>query len=166
MLEEIAWSLKLQPLLRENVQGLNRCISAQIYPPHMLGFQGPSGGNGGRRRNPHAGSSGKKAKAQESVTQPVHRPQEVPWTYFCDFHDITHVVLRECHVSIHCQDKSLVRPKTGGWAGAVPPACDTCLTSPWPIEADSAFPGHGPVLGITGGWLFPPDGRLKPLPMP
>lgn len=69
--------------------------------------EGPSGGDGGRRRNPHAGSSGKKMKAQESVTQPVDRLQEAPWTYFCDFQDITHVVLRECHVSIHCQDKCL-----------------------------------------------------------
>lgn len=69
--------------------------------------EGPSGGDGGRRRNPHAGLSGKKAKAQELVTQPVDRLQEAPWTYFCDFQDITHVVLRECHVSIHCQDKCL-----------------------------------------------------------
>ena len=42
--------------------------------------------------------------------QPVDRPQEAPWAYFCDFQDITHVVLKERHVSIHCQDKCLVGP--------------------------------------------------------
>ncbi|KAM5307482.1 non-receptor tyrosine-protein kinase TYK2 isoform 2-T4 [Glossophaga mutica] len=58
-------------------------------------------------RSPRAGLSGKKAKAQELGDQPVDSPQEVPWAYFCDFQDITHVVLRECHASIHCQDKCL-----------------------------------------------------------
>lgn len=84
----------------------------------MLGFQGPIGGDGGKSRNPHSGSSGKKAKAQELGNQLVDRPREVPWAYFCDFQDITHMVLREHHVSIHCQDnKCLVGPGTGGLAG-------------------------------------------------
>ncbi|XP_066129169.1 non-receptor tyrosine-protein kinase TYK2 isoform X4 [Saccopteryx bilineata] len=69
--------------------------------------EGPNGGNGGSSRNTIAGLSGKKAKAQELGTQPMDRPQEAPWAYFCDFQDITHVVLRERHVSIHCQDKCL-----------------------------------------------------------
>uniref|UniRef100_A0A8C7CFC4 Tyrosine-protein kinase n=1 Tax=Neovison vison TaxID=452646 RepID=A0A8C7CFC4_NEOVI len=44
----------------------------------------------------------------EVSDQPADRPQEALWTYFCDFQDITHVVLKECHVSVHCQDnKSL-----------------------------------------------------------
>ncbi|XP_024412781.2 non-receptor tyrosine-protein kinase TYK2 isoform X1 [Desmodus rotundus] len=60
-----------------------------------------------RSRSPRAGLSGKKAKAQELGDQPVDRPQEAPWAYFCDFQDITHVVLREHHASIHCQDKCL-----------------------------------------------------------
>ncbi|XP_059950158.1 non-receptor tyrosine-protein kinase TYK2 isoform X3 [Mesoplodon densirostris] len=63
-----------------------------------------AGGGGGGRRMPHAGPSGKKAKAREVGNQPVHRPQEAPWAYFCDFQDITHVVLKERCVSIHCQD--------------------------------------------------------------
>nr|XP_044609695.1 non-receptor tyrosine-protein kinase TYK2 isoform X3 [Equus asinus] len=66
--------------------------------------EGPSGSGGDSNRNPGAGPSGKKAKAQEVGDQPVDRPREVPWTYFCDFQDITHVVLKERHVSIHCQD--------------------------------------------------------------
>uniref|UniRef100_A0A452S2R5 Tyrosine-protein kinase n=1 Tax=Ursus americanus TaxID=9643 RepID=A0A452S2R5_URSAM len=62
----------------------------------------------GSSRNPHAGPSGKKTKAPEVVDQPADRPREAPWAYFCDFRDITHVVLKERHVSIHCQDnKSL-----------------------------------------------------------
>ncbi|XP_060037700.1 non-receptor tyrosine-protein kinase TYK2 isoform X2 [Erinaceus europaeus] len=48
--------------------------------------------------------SGKKYRAQELP----NRPREAPWTPFCDFPDITHVVLKELHVSIHCQnDKCL-----------------------------------------------------------
>uniref|UniRef100_A0A8C7BY69 Tyrosine-protein kinase n=1 Tax=Neovison vison TaxID=452646 RepID=A0A8C7BY69_NEOVI len=47
-------------------------------------------------------------KAPAAGDQPADRPQEALWTYFCDFQDITHVVLKECHVSVHCQDnKSL-----------------------------------------------------------
>ncbi|XP_014652441.1 PREDICTED: non-receptor tyrosine-protein kinase TYK2 [Ceratotherium simum simum] len=66
--------------------------------------EGPGGGGGDSNRNPHAAPSGKKAKAQEVGDQPADRPREAPWTYFCDFQDITHVVLKERHVSIHCQD--------------------------------------------------------------
>ncbi|XP_053514400.1 non-receptor tyrosine-protein kinase TYK2 isoform X2 [Artibeus jamaicensis] len=58
-------------------------------------------------RSPRADLSGKKAKAQGLGDEPKDRPQEVPWAYFCDFQDITHVVLRERHASIHCQDKCL-----------------------------------------------------------
>ncbi|XP_077911944.1 non-receptor tyrosine-protein kinase TYK2 isoform X1 [Halichoerus grypus] len=62
----------------------------------------------GSSRNPRAGPFGKKTKAPEVGDQPTDRPQEAPWAYFCDFQDITHVVLKERHVSIHCQDnKSL-----------------------------------------------------------
>lgn len=55
-------------------------------------------------------------KAQKVGSEPVDRPRETPWSYFCDFQDITHMVLKERHVSIHCQDnKCLVGP------GAVEP---------------------------------------------
>uniref|UniRef100_A0A8C7EXY7 Tyrosine-protein kinase n=1 Tax=Neovison vison TaxID=452646 RepID=A0A8C7EXY7_NEOVI len=63
-------------------------------------------------RNPCAGPFGKRTKAPAAGDQPADRPQEALWTYFCDFQDITHVVLKECHVSVHCQDnKSLVGPR-------------------------------------------------------
>ncbi|XP_004748501.1 non-receptor tyrosine-protein kinase TYK2 isoform X2 [Mustela putorius furo] len=62
----------------------------------------------GSSRNPCAGPSGKGTKAPAAGDQPADRPQEALWTYFCDFQDITHVVLKECHVSVHSQDnKSL-----------------------------------------------------------
>nr|XP_025841408.1 non-receptor tyrosine-protein kinase TYK2 isoform X3 [Vulpes vulpes] len=62
----------------------------------------------GSSKNRHADPFGKKTKAGEVGDQPVDRPQEEPWVYFCDFQDITHVVLKERHISIHCQDnKSL-----------------------------------------------------------
>ncbi|XP_032251962.1 non-receptor tyrosine-protein kinase TYK2 isoform X1 [Phoca vitulina] len=68
--------------------------------------EGPRGD--GSSRNPRAGPFGKKTKAPEVGDQPTDRPQEAPWAYFCDFQDITHVVLKERHVSIRCQDnKSL-----------------------------------------------------------
>ncbi|XP_047558808.1 non-receptor tyrosine-protein kinase TYK2 isoform X2 [Lutra lutra] len=68
--------------------------------------EGPRGD--GSSRNPHAGPFGKRTKAPAAGDQPADRPQEALWTYFCDFQDITHVVLKECHVSVHCQDnKSL-----------------------------------------------------------
>ncbi|XP_037361657.1 non-receptor tyrosine-protein kinase TYK2 [Talpa occidentalis] len=58
-------------------------------------------------RNRPAGPAGKKAKAHEGSNQPADKPREAQWTYFCDFRDITHMVLKECHVSIRCQDKFL-----------------------------------------------------------
>ncbi|XP_035582023.1 non-receptor tyrosine-protein kinase TYK2 isoform X3 [Zalophus californianus] len=68
--------------------------------------EGPRGD--GSSRNPRAGPFGKKTKVPEVGNQPEDRPQEAPWAYFCDFKDITHVVLKERHVSIRCQDnKSL-----------------------------------------------------------
>nr|XP_045235893.1 non-receptor tyrosine-protein kinase TYK2 isoform X7 [Macaca fascicularis] len=62
------------------------------------------GSSGGSGRNPQASLSGKKAKAHKAIGQPADRLQEPLWAYFCDFRDITHVVLKECCVSIHRQD--------------------------------------------------------------
>ncbi|XP_021563972.1 non-receptor tyrosine-protein kinase TYK2, partial [Carlito syrichta] len=58
----------------------------------------------GAGRNPQADLFGKSAKVPEAGGQSVARPREPPWTYFCDFRDITHVVLKECRVGIHRQD--------------------------------------------------------------
>ncbi|XP_055975827.1 non-receptor tyrosine-protein kinase TYK2 isoform X1 [Sorex fumeus] len=65
---------------------------------------GPSDDGGGADSDgePQADPSKKKAKAQG-----VDRPRETPWVYFCDFQDVTHVVLKEHNISIHCQDKCL-----------------------------------------------------------
>ncbi|XP_030676745.1 non-receptor tyrosine-protein kinase TYK2 isoform X7 [Nomascus leucogenys] len=60
--------------------------------------------SGSSGRNLQASLSGKKAKAHKAVGQPADRPQEPLWAYFCDFRDITHVVLKERSVSIHRQD--------------------------------------------------------------
>uniref|UniRef100_A0A4X2M7I5 Tyrosine-protein kinase n=1 Tax=Vombatus ursinus TaxID=29139 RepID=A0A4X2M7I5_VOMUR len=53
-------------------------------------------------------SFGKKSKAREAESRklsqlPTER-KESPWIYFCDFQDITHVVVKENNVSIHRQD--------------------------------------------------------------
>ncbi|XP_032107711.1 non-receptor tyrosine-protein kinase TYK2 isoform X6 [Sapajus apella] len=58
----------------------------------------------GSGRNLQASLSGKKAKAHEAIAQPADKPRELPRVYFCDFRDITHVVLKERRVSIHRQD--------------------------------------------------------------
>nr|XP_031545463.1 non-receptor tyrosine-protein kinase TYK2 isoform X2 [Vicugna pacos] len=71
----------------------------------LIQAEGPCGGaDGDSSRNPRAGPSGKKAKIQEEGNQPADRPREALWAYFCDFQDITHMVLKERRVSIHCQD--------------------------------------------------------------
>lgn len=71
----------------------------------LVTAEGPAdGGGGGGSTMPDADPSGKRMKAKEAGGEPVDRPRETPWSYFCDFQDITHMVLKECHVSIHCQD--------------------------------------------------------------
>nr|XP_044999146.1 non-receptor tyrosine-protein kinase TYK2 isoform X6 [Jaculus jaculus] len=56
------------------------------------------------RRSPQSSLPGKKAKTPRVGKQPPDRPQEPPWAYFCDFQDVSHVVLKECCVTIHRQD--------------------------------------------------------------
>ncbi|XP_049732797.1 non-receptor tyrosine-protein kinase TYK2 isoform X3 [Elephas maximus indicus] len=63
-----------------------------------------SGGSGSGSRNPQANLSGKKAQAQEVDLQPASRPKGLPWASFCDFQDISHLVVKEHHVSVYCQD--------------------------------------------------------------
>ncbi|XP_078216671.1 non-receptor tyrosine-protein kinase TYK2 isoform X13 [Callithrix jacchus] len=58
----------------------------------------------GSGSNLQASLSGKKAKAHKAIAQPADKPREPPRVYFCDFRDITHVVLKERRVSIHRQD--------------------------------------------------------------
>lgn len=147
----------------ESAGGING--HCPLHPlPHLLGVQGSSGSSG---RNPQASLFGKKAKAHKAVGQPADRPREPLWAYFCDFRDITHVVLKEHCVSIHRQDnKCLVRPRVGAGLGSIMAWEDTHLMRPWLAGAELAFPGCGAVLRVAGGRLFPPDGRLQPLPVP
>ncbi|KAM7337970.1 hypothetical protein ACRRTK_004089 [Alexandromys fortis] len=59
---------------------------------------------GNSRGNPQGNRSGKKVKAPEVAEQLAKGPGEPSWTYFCDFQDISHVVLKDCLVRIHLQD--------------------------------------------------------------
>ncbi|XP_023572899.1 non-receptor tyrosine-protein kinase TYK2 [Octodon degus] len=62
-------------------------------------------GNGGGSWNPQARVPGKKARAQEEASEQLAgRPREPAWTYFCDFRDVTHMVLKDSHISVHRQD--------------------------------------------------------------
>lgn len=31
-------------------------------------------------------------------------PHETKWAHFCDFQEITHIVVKDCNISIHRQD--------------------------------------------------------------
>ncbi|XP_058513880.1 non-receptor tyrosine-protein kinase TYK2 isoform X2 [Ochotona princeps] len=76
----------------------------------------PSGGSDSREGHPRARASlsGKEGRA------PKDAPSEQPaWTYFCDFQDITHLVLGEHHVSIHLQDNQCLELSLSSRAAAL-----------------------------------------------
>lgn len=79
-----------------------------------------SGGNSGGSWNSQARLPGKKAKGhKEAGEQPVDKPREPPWTYFCDFPDVTHMVLKESHISIHRQDNKCLELSLPSQAAAL-----------------------------------------------
>ncbi|NWS78861.1 TYK2 kinase, partial [Crotophaga sulcirostris] len=55
----------------------------------------------------HHGYFGRKSRNKEvepkGTTQPVER-NETKWVHFCDFREITHIVLKDCRVCVHRQD--------------------------------------------------------------
>ncbi|XP_009881445.1 PREDICTED: non-receptor tyrosine-protein kinase TYK2, partial [Charadrius vociferus] len=55
----------------------------------------------------HRGYFGRKSRNKElepkGPTQPVER-NEAKWAHFCDFREITHIVIKDCRVSINRQD--------------------------------------------------------------
>ncbi|XP_037743808.1 non-receptor tyrosine-protein kinase TYK2 [Chelonia mydas] len=57
--------------------------------------------------HPHRSYFGRKTRAKEldpkGLCQPVER-SEAKWVRFCDFQEITHIVLKDCKVSINRQD--------------------------------------------------------------
>ncbi|XP_008848272.1 non-receptor tyrosine-protein kinase TYK2 isoform X2 [Nannospalax galili] len=55
-------------------------------------------------RVPQTSSSGKKAKALSAGENAVEKPQKPAWSYFCDFQDISHMVLKDQRVRVHRQD--------------------------------------------------------------
>ncbi|XP_042638591.1 non-receptor tyrosine-protein kinase TYK2 [Orycteropus afer afer] len=63
-----------------------------------------SGGSSSGSRNPQASPSRRKAQAQEVGKQQASRRKGLPWASFCDFQDISHLVVKEHCVSIHRQD--------------------------------------------------------------
>ncbi|XP_013360605.1 PREDICTED: non-receptor tyrosine-protein kinase TYK2 isoform X1 [Chinchilla lanigera] len=62
-------------------------------------------GNSGSSSNLQAGVLGRKTRAHEEAgEQLADWPREPPWTYFCDFRDVTHMVLKDSCITIHRQD--------------------------------------------------------------
>ncbi|NWR25603.1 TYK2 kinase, partial [Emberiza fucata] len=49
------------------------------------------------------GYFGRKSRNKEPEAPPAER-SEPPWCHFCDFREITHVVVKDCRISIHRQD--------------------------------------------------------------
>ncbi|NWT92236.1 TYK2 kinase, partial [Urocynchramus pylzowi] len=49
------------------------------------------------------GYFGRKSRNKEPEVQPAER-SEPPWCHFCDFREITHVVVKDSRISIHRQD--------------------------------------------------------------
>ncbi|NXG99047.1 TYK2 kinase, partial [Loxia leucoptera] len=49
------------------------------------------------------GYFGRKSRSKEPEAQPAER-SEPPWCHFCDFREITHVVVKDSRISIHRQD--------------------------------------------------------------
>ncbi|NXX83068.1 TYK2 kinase, partial [Urocolius indicus] len=54
----------------------------------------------------HRGYFGRKNKNKELETKGQIQPErkELQWVHFCDFREITHIVVKDCRVSIHRQD--------------------------------------------------------------
>lgn len=72
-------------------------------------------------------------KAPETGEQLAKSPGEPPWTYFCDFQDISHVVLEERCVRIHLQDNKCL----------VGPPCRGLAEEAWACPA--SLPDHAPL---------------------
>ncbi|NWV17062.1 TYK2 kinase, partial [Origma solitaria] len=50
------------------------------------------------------GYFGRKSRSKEQEPGAAAQPAEPPWCHFCDFREITHVVVKDCRISIHRQD--------------------------------------------------------------
>lgn len=74
----------------------------------------PPGSAGARRtRMPPPGSSGRPRPEPAA-------PPEPPWVHFCDFQEITHIVIEERRVSVHRQDNKCMVSAAVGRGGIVP----------------------------------------------
>ncbi|XP_006898829.1 PREDICTED: non-receptor tyrosine-protein kinase TYK2 [Elephantulus edwardii] len=58
----------------------------------------------GSSRRRQALPFGRKAQVQEVDAQPASRPKGLPWSSFCDFQDISHLVVKDHRISVHRQD--------------------------------------------------------------
>ncbi|NWX19438.1 TYK2 kinase, partial [Aegotheles bennettii] len=64
----------------------------------------------------HRGYFGKKRRNKELEAKEPAERSEPKWVHFCDFREITHIVLKECRVGIHRQDNKcleVVLPSAG-----------------------------------------------------
>ncbi|XP_021239110.1 non-receptor tyrosine-protein kinase TYK2, partial [Numida meleagris] len=52
----------------------------------------------------HRGYFGRRSRAKEPEPRAPQQPPEPPWVQFCDFREITHVVIQDRRVSVHRQD--------------------------------------------------------------
>ncbi|OXB52616.1 hypothetical protein ASZ78_003151, partial [Callipepla squamata] len=52
----------------------------------------------------HRGYFGRRSRRKEPEPRAPPQPTEPPWVHFCDFREITHIVIRDRRVSVHRQD--------------------------------------------------------------
>ncbi|KFP58596.1 Non-receptor tyrosine-protein kinase TYK2, partial [Cariama cristata] len=80
-------------------------FGSEIFP--VLSLDTSSEGEKSTENFSHRGYFGRKSRNKESEpkgpTQPAER-SEPKWVHFCDFREITHIVIKDCRVSINRQD--------------------------------------------------------------
>ncbi|NXJ07308.1 TYK2 kinase, partial [Odontophorus gujanensis] len=52
----------------------------------------------------HRGYFGRRSRRKEPEPRTPPQPTEPPWVHFCDFREITHIVIQDRRVSVHRQD--------------------------------------------------------------
>ncbi|OXB60427.1 UNVERIFIED_CONTAM: hypothetical protein H355_003493, partial [Colinus virginianus] len=61
----------------------------------------------------HRGYFGRRSRRKEPEPRAPPQPTEPPWVHFCDFREITHVVIRDRRVSVHRQDNKCLVSAVG-----------------------------------------------------
>ncbi|NWH41950.1 TYK2 kinase, partial [Chloropsis hardwickii] len=92
------------------------------------------------------GYFGRKSRSKEPEARPAER-SEPPWSHFCDFREITHVVVKDCRISIHRQDNKCL---VGGQGSLSPRGSRGCSSR---IGRRQPWQEQGFLSGFAEGFL-------------